>query len=173
MIYEFTKKDGLGMFQKIYFVAQAVSSDKTKPALACILINDEHIVATDGCRLHLVNQPEYHPLEPGLYKVVKYTKTVIILNSVESDTLPDYPDYQKVLPVAEEMVVLDSPASAAASLAQVIRSRSTGAFDFKFFSDAFTFNLVTYYKQAKGEYEPLLLANEDYSVMAVVMPMRT
>ena len=100
----FIKKDVFDFFE-LLFVACAVSKDESKPTIMHILkTEDGDLVATDDHRCHVYRKNS--SLLPGLYEVVKRTKNELILNLVNADNFPDFPDYKRFIPEKSETVEL-------------------------------------------------------------------
>ncbi len=85
-------------FDILRWLALAASKDKAKPSLRTINIREDKATATDG---HVLNQYNYEDgvhqmlgLPPGLYEVIKLTKTEVQL--VPSDER--FPDTDSVWP---------------------------------------------------------------------------
>jgi hypothetical protein len=75
--------------EALRFVAQAVAKEPSKYASTYLQINDGTIVGTDGHRLHIAYID--HAWEPGLYEVIKNTKTkVVLLKTDEQITFPKW-----------------------------------------------------------------------------------
>jgi hypothetical protein len=80
-------------FNGIDFVCKALSTDKTKIILNYIHVTEQYIYGSDGCRMHWINNS--HNLKPGLYDIIKKTKTEIILS--KSDTTAKYPNVEYLI----------------------------------------------------------------------------
>lgn len=165
MLHSFARKIDQELFEKLHFVALAVSKDPTSEILQHIYSNDGNIVATDGRRCHIF---ESTVLPDGFYQVIERTKTKLQL--LKSDTPMDFPDYKRVIPVAKNMVEFTGTLDAQ-RLAQVIRSRTSGAFDIGYFKDLLTHDLVNQFSVVEDPYKPLLVVGQ--GIKAVLMPMHT
>lgn len=90
------------LFSAVRWVTLARSTDATsRSALACVKIEADRFLAIDGHRLHMYTPGPDTDLAqeigaPGLYEVIKCTKSEVFLESVLDAT--DYPPYERVIP---------------------------------------------------------------------------
>jgi hypothetical protein len=93
---------------EINFLAKAISHDDRRIAMQDILIetSDKNTdsfkgVSTDGKRLHIVDPLSCSAdfgLKAGLWKVLKYMPTCIIIAKNSLDKEADFPNYRQVIP---------------------------------------------------------------------------
>jgi len=98
-----TKKQDANIFSEVYWVLLARSKDTgSRPALTMLHAEasglDIRITCTDGYRLHRAEDMG-DMFEPGLYEVVKFTKSEIFLARHEGGAV--YPDINPMIPDPE------------------------------------------------------------------------
>ena len=76
------------------FVSRAISKDELRPQLTTINVTTWGAEATDGHRLHRLLLD--HTWEPGLYRVIKNTKSLMVL--IKDDTGMEYPNTDQIWP---------------------------------------------------------------------------
>jgi len=95
------------IFDGIKFVITALNpKDQYKKAYVTkIYATDSQIMATDGKRLHVIDNDAFNEpfLEPGYWEVIKNTKSEIFL--IKSDDDSKYPNIEKVIPTDYELSI--------------------------------------------------------------------
>jgi hypothetical protein len=165
MIHTFNKKHPL--FEDLSFVARAAAKrDDLKPHLEQINVTEQHVQATNGNRAHRFT-PETLPLTPGMYRILKRTKTVLELAEVETDT--DYPDFSRVIP-REPVVVEFEKSDVDLKYATVMRALpdAKAYLSHAFFADVFP-SSVSGYAVVDG-LSPVYLRGD--RIEAIIMPAR-
>ena len=89
---ELTKTDK--HLDAVRFVLVARAKEKTRYAIPYLKVEPDCIVCTDSHRLHIAYIP--HDWEPGLYEVLKCTKTKVVLLSTDDEA--KYPKWDVVIP---------------------------------------------------------------------------
>ena len=160
----FTKKD-TPEFAELLFVAHAVSKDECKFTLMHILkTEDGDLVATDGHRCHVYR--ENIILVSGLYEVAKRTKNELILNLINSDNFPDFPDYKRVIPEKSEVTELSN--SNDYKIATILRSMKNNCLNLGYLAQALSVEMITVCKS--DGISPVRMDGEN--VTAVIMPKK-
>jgi hypothetical protein len=150
------------------FVAKAISKDATRPSIQHIYSTGTEIVATDSHRLHLSTTDL---LPAGMYEVIKNTKTQTLLQSVNSDDFPAFPDYNRAIPEADDPQEIDEKYNHPVQVfAKVIRKMGTGTLDLKYFTEAVETGFFDSFS-VNGLHSPVLFIGAD--TKAVIMPMKT
>lgn len=103
-------------FAKIYFVLQAKAKDSSRFAIESVLIEKGDIVATDGRVLYCLNIK--HSFEPGLYEVIKCTKSSIIL--LTNDNAGKFPTWRDIIPEHETYFTVQGGYGLAYFISQVL-----------------------------------------------------
>ena len=84
---KFTKTESF--FQELYWCLKARETDKNKPVFTGVYVDEENIVCSDSRRLHLISNHNVG-LVSGLYEVIKYTKSEIVLGDQIEGRFPPY-----------------------------------------------------------------------------------
>ena len=79
-------------FINLHFVARAIDPKHKNDNLKHLYADQDNIVGTDGCRLHLISNEGL--LESGFHQIIKKTKTEIQLLKISDNLL--YPDYKRL-----------------------------------------------------------------------------
>ena len=84
------------------FVTEALSKDDARPSLQLLHVTEEFIEATDGHRLHRIDNKkpgtdDERLIEPGLYHVLKAKKAEVIISEYTSNDVT-YPDTNRIWP---------------------------------------------------------------------------
>ena len=163
----YTSKD-----ENLIFVAKAVlKKDASRPQLGMIWSTGSEIVATDGHRLHYYKSDL---LPVGYYEIKKLTKTTIELLLYAGDDMPDFPDFARIMPDSSKALPFKThrqssdQISTVGKYAEIIRAIEVNTIDYKFFEDANTATMCSFY--APDGTSPVLLVGLD--VKAVIMPYR-
>ena len=90
---ELTKTDR--RLSALRFVVSAIAKESSRYAIQYVNIEPGLAVATDGRRLHIAHLQ--HNWEPGLYEVLKSTKTTVIL--LKSDEEAKFPAWRDIVPI--------------------------------------------------------------------------
>ena len=153
-------------FNAIHWTSQAISKDKYRSNITCLLVEEGAVVATDGHRLHKATLE--HGLPPGMYEVAKLTKTIVELVKSDRD-VECFPDYTKVLPTSfGETFVLNGDIDGA--YAQVARQlQETEALSHAFFVETYLPG-TTCKLSTGGAFSPVTFETND--TIAVIMPKR-
>jgi hypothetical protein len=165
MIHTFDKKHP--MFENLSFVARAAAKrDDLKPHLEQINVTEQHVQATNGDRAHRFS-PVDMPLMPGMYRILKRTKSVLELAEVETDT--DYPDFSRVIP-RDPVVGGFPPGDVDLKYATVIRAMpdAKAYLNHAYFADVFP-SSVSGYAVTDG-FSPVYLRGD--RIEAIIMPAR-
>jgi hypothetical protein len=84
-------------FPAVAFVTLAISLKHNLSTFRLLYIaDDHHAVGTDGHRLHQAPLIDQEQITPGLYEIIKCTKSEIILAKATTDA--QYPDYKRLFP---------------------------------------------------------------------------
>jgi len=100
-IIEIKKNVNKWFFESIKFVTVAlkrVFKDDERFHTNHICIEDGNAIATDGCRLHLWSKC---PFDEGYYRVIKNTKSELILLPIEDENKGWYPEWKDLIPSRE------------------------------------------------------------------------
>jgi len=158
-------------FNALKFVAKAVAKFKgqdQRDHLNNIYCDGLRIMATNGHRLHVYEQPEPEtpPLDPGYYEILKNTKTELRLLPVQIDQ--EYPDIMRIMPSNEGLEGFDAKSSLFGKFAQVIRSLNEGSINTDYFKAALEGTDICMFKATDGA-SPILLKGG--FLTAVIMPI--
>jgi len=161
-------------FNALKFVAKAVAKFKgqdQRDHLNNIYCDGLRIMATNGHRLHVYEQPEPEtpPLDPGYYEILKNTKTELRLLPVQIDQ--EYPDIMRIMPSDEGLHSLGHTKSSLwGKVAEIIRSFEEGAINVDYLMDALIGQPAWMFKTTDHT-NPILLKGG--FLTAVIMPMRS
>ena len=77
-------------FNDVSWVLKARSKDESRPALLHVEVKKDSLCCTDGHRLHLLWENSLD-IPPGIYEVMKSTKSeIILLRNEDGPTFPDW-----------------------------------------------------------------------------------
>jgi len=83
-------KTSLPIFNKLAWVVTARSKDDLRGNLQKIQVTENYVIATDGKRLHLMETDDLPKMTPGLWDVLKHTKSELIIKlSTDDVTYPN------------------------------------------------------------------------------------
>ena len=175
---QLTKNMG-DIFKNMSFISEAVSKDDIRPVLTCIFVDEENIVATDSHRLHLwKDYYEKLNIEPGLYEIIKKTKSEIVLE--KSKINGEYPGYKTILPDMESKDTLytqitlieNSSGDKKLDLTRLAFSiyRFNIMLDIDFLKPIIELNFTTGYLKLEDQYTPVILKNNK-GLTAFLMPL--
>jgi hypothetical protein len=84
-------------FPAVAFVTLAINPKHIHETYRLLYVPcDHHAVGTDGRRLHQAPLPDIDQFTPGLYEIIKRTRSEIILTKATTDA--QYPDYKRLFP---------------------------------------------------------------------------
>jgi hypothetical protein len=130
-----------------------------------VLNDGEHWYSTDGHRLHKIDMDGFGA--PGVYKVIKNTKTRIILEKTEK-TADVFPNMQSVFPYLTDAKEIDcqekSPYIAYANIIRAMADNKT--LNYHFLEDIFCDNFTAYITDSM---KPIVFKNGTKT--ALIMPM--
>ena len=123
------------VFSAVSFVIRARGKDEVRPILTYMVVESDNdgkktLACTDGRRLHFSNPIENLNFEPGLYRILKATPSLVWLDYLPpSPLIGTYPSWRQVVPTNAtcETEVTYSQASGEFALCVDIH-KATGAF---------------------------------------------
>jgi hypothetical protein len=155
-------------FEGIMFVTKAVlKKNPRRPVLHNLFVaENRELVATDGHRCHKY-ELQSDELVPGLYQIIKNTKSQIILAPAEDDGV--FPDYTKVFPEPGETISFGElgTSNEHCAIALTIRAMPNNTLNIDYLRDALTGMSEV---QASDGIGSVCLRGERRS--AVIMPIR-
>ena len=154
-------------FTAVKTVIKAASTDKTRIFINGVRAEKERIIATDGRRLHFINNNNL--LDEGFYHVLFSSGTKIVL--VKSDEKIDYPDYNRVIPDKKNMIncqALKGLHSPAFFISRVI-SESKCYVNYKYLEDVPVDDYELWYHE-DDDTKPIMLCGK--TLTAVIMPIQ-
>jgi len=85
-------------FKAVAFAISVRAKENMRYAISCVKIDGDKIIATDGKRLHIYQNPLFFAdCAPGMYEVIRQTKSEIDLLLKENVELP-FPKYEDIIP---------------------------------------------------------------------------
>ena len=86
------KTAAAGVFEALQFTVLARANSNSNYAINGVLVTEKEFVATDSHRMHIAEVE--HSIEPGVYEVVKATRSVITLIPKEGN----FPKWRDIVP---------------------------------------------------------------------------
>lgn len=155
-------------YQKICWVARALSTDKLRGILNYLCVKDNIIMAVDGHRLHVAHL--VMDIANGIYEFMKIKKE-IILSPVDMD-IDGYPNIWKVVPADmtgwKKISTLGDQSQVYTSLVRAMRPDSTLVFEY--FKSAVEIDLMMSILVHPEQNTPVVFQGNE--VFAIVMPLR-
>jgi len=143
---------------------KAKKGDFPKPYAGHVMNDGEYWWATDGHRLHGLDLDGFG--DPGVYKVVKNTKSQVILQKTEKT---DFPDINAVWPAHNDYTEIDCYSSQGTSVAytKIVRQlESAQTLNYEYINDVLCDDFQAF---IYGTDKPVAFLNTNK--LALVMPM--
>jgi len=164
----------------LHWVTEALSKDSTcRPSLTLMKVEKTAegllFIATDGHRLHKLAIEDCEDFEPGLYEIIKRTKSELIFNKSEDKNL-EYPDYERILPDKNECKSVEIcgskkvPSSGFCKLVRAMSEKTSLNFDYYKEFIVESSMKMTFFLPKKNPHSAMLMECGNYS--GVLMPLR-
>lgn len=168
------KKYNNDTYKKIQWVAKATSKDKIRPFMQNVLIDGGYAVATDGHRLHMAEISDDMP--DGLYKIIVSNAKMIIMEQTDFEK-KDFPQYERAFPTHTHNGIKPftnyGSAPYKSALLNHVLKQAENAFDVDYLLDACSISDQRYIFRQSGVNRPLQINNDDLTMAALIMPMRS